>query len=769
MTPFAMVSLSVVTGLFGLWNLWLRRRLRARLAYRRFPDANPAPVIHADRDGGITYANLAARELISSLGSAPDRLPDAVRQRVEVALEKGAGILEGIRHEQQCFDFDLVEDGASIFLYGHDVTSRLERDRQLRDNEARKGAMLEAALDCIITIDIDGKVVEFNPAAEQTFGYQREEILGRCMAELIVPEHLRAAHQQGMATYRETGKGPVLGQRIEVEALRADGTVFPVELAITPIRLESGTLFTAYLRDITQRVESKRELEAASRAAVRANDLKTRFLASMSHEIRTPMTAIVGYSDLVSAGSVDPTEQSAWIRRIQQNAEYLLSLLDNVLDLSKIEAGELYMNEEPCSIHAILEDIDALMRPKADDRLLELTIAFETPIPLKVITDPVRVRQILVNLATNAIKYTETGSVRLAVSYAPGDDSVGRLEFAVTDTGAGIPAESLETIFRPFTQLSSSGVDQGTGLGLDISRRLAEMLGGALTVESEIGVGSTFRLALDVKSTGVGSAAKRSKAATNGTPRSSADATSELAGVRILVVDDVVDNVQIARYVLERSGAAVDVAANGMDCIEAVMRSQRDAAPYHVVLMDMQMPVMDGYEATEQLRLRGIEIPIIALTAFALVEDHEKCIEAGCNAYLSKPVVPAHLCSAVRAQLPEGFAPTTPERLQSTRIDDADFADVLAAYIARVPTVAADIHDSIRTGDAARTLRLVHGIKGSAGGYGFPQVTEVAARCEATLRDRPDLDPEQTTETLAPLLELLERVSASDEPAGEGS
>ncbi|HUY33308.1 MAG TPA: ATP-binding protein [Pirellulales bacterium] len=423
-------------------------------------------------------------------------------------------------------------------------------------------------------------------------------------------------------------------------------------------------------------------------AAENANRAKSEFLANMSHEIRTPMTAILGFAELLLADVEKPQNIKA-AQTIKRNGELLLQIINDILDLSKIEAGKFDVEPLPCSPRQVVADVLTLMRVRADAKQLPLEVAFEGPIPTMIRTDPFRLRQILINLVGNALKFTNAGRVLLATRRVGGDDDESRLQFDVIDTGIGMTAEQIDRLFRPFSQADSTTTRHygGTGLGLTISRRLAEMLGGDITVESVYGQGSRFRLTISTGSlagvdsiddaaeseahssqvaqlSAAQSSADQSSAAQLSAAQSSAAQSSAAqlsaaqwretpvvaAGIqlngRVLLVEDGPDNRRLTSYILIKAGAKVSFAEDGLEAVEKALstqpgwgRRQRDVCePFDLILMDMQMPVMDGYEATRRLRQQGYQGPIVALTAHAMRHDREKCFEAGCDAFVSKPV-----------------------------------------------------------------------------------------------------------------------------------
>ena len=370
-------------------------------------------------------------------------------------------------------------------FWAHMYRSQILLDRRaaadLRASELQKQAVIQTALDGVITVDADGLILEFNLAAESIFGCRREEMLGRPLVEkLILPDgHSQRAEDLFLPT--DATDVQSWAQHIEIYALRPDRTTFPAELSISPIRLPGKpSLYTAFIRDITKRKNAEFQLQQARESAEAANRSKSEFLANMSHEIRTPMTAILGFADVLledqdsSAMSGNRVEA---VRTIQRNGEHLLSILNDILDLSKIDAGKLTIASLECSPRAIVEDVVALMRVPSKAKGISLEVTYETALPSRIHTDPTRLRQILVNLTSNAIKFTEVGQVQIAVRLVT--DNTPRLEFDVIDTGVGMTLNQQARLFHPFVQADSTTTRNfgGSGLGLTISRRLAENLG----------------------------------------------------------------------------------------------------------------------------------------------------------------------------------------------------------------------------------------------------------------------------------------------------
>jgi len=519
----------------------------------------------------------------------------------------------------------------------------------LEASEALTRGILESMRDAIIVAHPDGTVAFHNGAACELFRTDPLWLSGTSLAELL-PSLDAAATEIGEgdadAAYNS-------GASLELEACAPDGTAVPVAITIGSFELAGAHLRTVVLRNIERRRREEQRLRGYARALERANaDLerarrkaeqaaaaKTEFLANMSHEIRTPMTAILGFTDiLLEDGTADAGERQDALRTIRRNGAYLLEILNDILDFSKIEANRLEIEEVPCAPARIFGDVVDLMRPRAQEKRVALRLEFDGEIPDRLVSDPVRLRQILLNLVGNAVKFTAAGHVRVIARY---DEPDRTLEFDVDDTGIGIAEGVLAEIFEPFRQGDSSMTRRfgGTGLGLAITKRVVERLGGAITATSQVGRGSTFRVRVPVHPvTSSNGVSEVPESDTPSTGRMRAALESLRATGQILVVEDGLDNQRVIRHVLEKAGYGVTMAENGLIGVELAQAALEEGTPFSVILMDVQMPVLDGYEATRRLRESGYTAPIIALTAHALPSERQRCLEAGCDAFATKPI-----------------------------------------------------------------------------------------------------------------------------------
>ena len=899
-----------------------------------------------------------------------------------------------------------------------------DQNAALRDSETRKGAIMEAALDSIVTMDAEGIVREFNPAAEATFGYGREEVLGRRLSDLVIPPRLREAHERGLRRYFETGDGPVLGKRIEVTAMRCGGEEFPVELAVVALGLGGQQMFTAYLRDISERrkaeqalaesekrfrsvvenlteivfqtdaeahwtylnpawqevtlysvgeslgksvldfalpedypqiaafyqplfegrEESRRgefryrakdggqrwvevftrvqrdeqgnitgfagsaqdvterrlaeerlrdqlhfiqelievipnpiyfkdasgrylgfnkaweqffghrredwigktvfelfapeqaamhdardrdllastsvqafetqvrdgagamrdtlynkavftkadgsiagiigvltdigarkqaeeELRQAKEAAEAANRMKGDFLANMSHEIRTPMNAIIGMTDLALDSDLD-AEQREYLGLVKTSADALLGIINEILDFSKVEAGHMEFENIPFDLHEVAELAERIVAHRAQEKGLKLACTIGDDVPDGVTGDPGRLRQILLNLLGNAVKFTERGEVALEVGLAEPSEGSALLHFAVRDTGIGIPAEKQGLVFEAFAQADTSTTRKygGTGLGLAICWKIVRSMGGQMWVDSQPGEGSTFHFTLRFGLAQV-AAGRRSE------PCAPAGGEATVHPLSILLAEDNAINQTLAVKLLERMGHTVALVDNG---IKAVAASA--SASFDLILMDVQMPELGGVEATQRIREAerplGRHTPIVAMTANAMEGDRERYLAAGMDGYVSKPIRASALKSAIGQALGASAGKVLPAA--STAVFDRDrmlqelggdaelYESIVAIFLDEHEGNVKALREALEQGDAERLHRIGHALKGSTGIFDARQVVEAALAVEQGCRNgRIDLAASRV-EALIEALEMLAQ-AFREERAGKAS
>jgi Amt family ammonium transporter len=541
---------------------------------------------------------------------------------------------------------EFTEAGIIAQQYNRVLDAEAASNDELLGQKERYESILEGVVDAIVTTNERGIIEEFNSAAETMFGYEADEALGN-RVNMLLPSPFADEQGAHLACYVTTRKNNVFGTDQEVVGRRKDGTMFPIQLSVSEIVTglhgtdEPSHLLTAIMRDLTQQKRAETDLVHAKEAAEAANRAKSEFLANMSHEIRTPMTAILGFNDILLDNAIEPEDADA-ARTVKRNGEYLIKLIDDILDLSKIEAGKLDVDRIDCSPGTIVADVATLMQVRATAKGVSLETRLDGSIPERIKTDPVRLRQILINLVGNAIKFTETGSVEIVTRLLNPRGEEPLLQFKVIDTGIGVAEEQIESLFLPFTQADSSATRQfgGTGLGLTICKRLAEMLGGDISMSSTPGKGSTVSVTVSI---GPLNDARQSVQAAESvietaTPRPAETTKAPLRTRCVLLAEDGPDNQRLIGFILKKAGAEVTLADNRQVAFDEATAANAAGQPFDVILMDMQMPVLDGYAATRQLRDAGYTAPIIALTAHAMTHDRRKCLDAGCDDYTTKPI-----------------------------------------------------------------------------------------------------------------------------------
>ena len=594
-------------------------------------------------------------------------------------------VMEFFSREPQHLEVDLLRMLGTIGSQVGLFIERTEVEAALRENEERTRLIIDAAIEAVITMDADGTITEWNAQAETTFGWSHQEAVGRNLAAVIIPPRHREAYERGLARYLETGEGPFLNKLIEVTALRRDGHEFPVELAVTPLRLDGAVIFNAFIRDITARKESQQALTAYAKQLERINqdldvalaqaqaatEAKSAFLATMSHEIRTPMNGVIGMTGLLLETDLTP-EQREYAETVRASGEHLLTIINDILDFSKIEAGKLDLEVIDFDLRNAVEECLELFGERVSAKGLNLACLFHADVPTALHGDPGRLRQILTNLIANAIKFTEKGDVVVEVRQAArgeGLEARGKgsstqegsnlsprtscpepvtLKFSVTDSGIGIAPEARARLFQSFSQADASTTRKygGTGLGLAISKRLVELMGGDIGVESEPGKGSCFWFTVRLKR-------QPEERRPRPVPR------ADLRGLRALVVDDKEINRRVLELYLKKWGLQGTITDSGESALGLLRESVTQGKPYDVVILDLDMAVMDGIQVAQTIMKDPTlaRVRVVLLTSAGRRGDAKAAVAAGVAGYLTKPVREAHLYDclvAVMGEWPEG-------------------------------------------------------------------------------------------------------------------
>ena len=601
---------------------------------------------------------------------------------------------------------------------------RREALSQVAQSDARAHLILDTAHDAFVGMDADSRIVSWNAQAEKTFGWTREEALGCNLAETIIPPAFREAHKKGMKRFLATGEAPVVNRRLELRGLHRNGHEFPIEITITlPMRRDDGYFFGAFLRDISDRLERDEALRSAKDAAEAATRAKSEFLANMSHELRTPLNGVIGYSQLLQRDRGLTNSQREALDAITKCGAHLLELINDVLDLSKIEAGRIDIEQTATDLPQLITDLGHVIGEAARRKGLVLNLSIDPDVPARVVLDGRHLRQILLNLLGNAVKFTAKGQVSLEI--ARNDDA---LTFAVADTGPGIDTGELSKIFEAFTQTSSGAAAGGTGLGLTISRHLLQVMGADLQVHSVVGEGSRFYFTLPLVAAG-------EDAALSGLSSAQPTLYARLAPgqqVTALVVDDSTVSRRILASLLESAGLQVITAAGGLEGIALAREHHPD-----VIFMDVKMADLDGFSATRRLVADEAtkNIPVIAVTASAFGNTKEAARDAGCVEYLPKPVRAEALFAALKTYLGVQFVTETDDKPAPTEV--VEFLPrhaVLAPHLREAAQIGAisDLHmiaSTLAIGDQI-DIALSRRISALVASFDFDGLRALAASLE---------------------------------------
>ena len=596
------------------------------------PDRGGIPAGHPPlkRFLGIPLYHANAFVGMVGLANRPEEYTEELFERLRPVTAAGAMMITALRVQRE----------------NERVAAELEALRQ------RNSELLSIAPSAVVCTDEDGNIVLFNKAAERLFGWSEAEAVGKPVDELIVPERLRLAHQVGLARHRATGKARILGRTVEVPALHKDGTEIPVEISLTRGLDAAKNLYMASFSDLTVRKRTQEALVRARELAEEANRAKMGFLAVVSHEIRTPLASIQGVAELLARSERLDKEEKSYLLTLQTATESLMSVLGDVLDMSKIDAGRMEVDAKPFSPReAIMNSISGFLL-QAKGKGLLLNVGKLDELPEIAISDASKFKQVLGNLLSNAIKFTFVGNISVSASYVAESAEAGRLVVSVLDSGVGIPKGQISKIFESFVQVdaSLSRSQGGVGLGLTICKRLCELMGGGIEVESSVGQGSRFNFWIRVLASAEQRAIMKPQDASMPsfeeetarieTPPGKSPAPGEPNSVRgrtVLIVDDNLSNQLILRKQLEMSGYSVCSAGSGMQALQIMEIEHLD-----IVLLDLEMPVMSGPEVVKRHRAREAKlnlkaVPIVALTGHAPAEFRQIAMEAGMNAYVTKP------------------------------------------------------------------------------------------------------------------------------------
>ncbi|MCQ8182393.1 PAS domain S-box protein [Methylomonas sp. SURF-1] len=611
-------------------------------------------------------------------------------------------------------------------------------------------AIVQTAVNGVVSIDSNGTIHMFNPAAEKLFGWRSEEIVGKNVS-LLMPEPDASAHDGYIRRFLEGRQSKILGTEREVIAQRKDGSRFPASLAVGHGIISEGRhIFVGFISDITLQKQAEQELRQAKEAAEAAAKAKANFLANMSHEIRTPMNTVIGFAEVALQDANLSNATRNHIKTILSSGRHLLSVINDILDFSKIEAGKIELESVCFNLPVAIQEALQIMSLRAAEKGLRIDLALEAGLPSHFVGDPNRLRQVILNLVGNSVKFTESGYISVSIGRA---EQPEMLHFAIADTGIGMTPEQTGRIFESFSQADATTSRRfgGTGLGTTISKQIVEMMGGRIWVESQLGVGSVFHFTVRLPEAVATDNCLYESAA----PRKLAYYSPRR--FKILLAEDVEANAKLASLRLEQQGHQVHWVKNGAEAVAAYRDSDFD-----LILMDLQMPVLDGIQATRQIRElerdRGRRIPILALTASVLNHERRESLAAGIDAIVGKPIDIDELLAQMENLTPAGFgianngnAPAIATEVAvdfaplaevadyrkglSNWLDPLIYADALINFAAQHGVDADKIQHHLAGGDSEAARRGAHALKGVAGNLALTEIAALAAAIDAELKN----------------------------------
>jgi PAS domain S-box-containing protein len=723
---------------------------------------------HEELDGQLFFDVLVRAD---SRETSRKRLEYGVTSRAASAFESEWITKSGEARRISFANVPMLNEAGDVQYYittGIDITDRYRADQELLKSEIRFRSLWEASCEPMFLTDGDGTILKVNAAFAAMLGTHANSIEGLAVTDLFEPEQreeIRACHRLAY----ESGNGERMFER-ELHFAQGRSGFFEHSLVRVDIPGQSPQMLFI-LRDVTERKRNAEELarakeaaEAANRELIEANRnleetgrlaremadraealsaAKSDFLANMTHEVRTPLNGILGMTGLALETDL-ASDQREYLELVKSSAEALLSLVNDVLDFSKYEAGKLGLDCVDFSLRAVVREVLRPLALRASVSGVAFESLIEDQVPERVIGDPLRISQVLRNLAGNAVKFTNQGKISVHVRSKSADESKAMLSFSVADTGIGVPPEKHHQIFEPFTQADGSTTRKygGTGLGLSISAGLVELMGGTIWVESEVGKGSTFYFTIPVD-------------LAPGIPLAATSAPGERAArkLRILVAEDNSVNQRLATRLLEREGHAVTIAGSGGEALEAVERCEHEPAAFDLILMDVQMPDMDGLEATARIRERESgshrRVPIVAMTAQAAESDRLRCLNSGMDAYISKPVNVPELMKIIDCVVPGGKSmhaniSSSEESSVETQLQQLDeslalsrvggdaelLKEVVELFLDDYPSTFEKIRNAVASRDATALEHHAHSLKGSVSTFGANRAFEAAFALE---------------------------------------
>lgn len=537
-----------------------------------------------------------------------------------------------------------LEKLSEVEKLNHALQKQIEETRKAEDlvrkNEATLSSIVSSTLDAIITINKQGEILRWNPAATETFGYEENEVLGKKLYEIVIPERFKKPVHQEFGKFLLEHQHQILNRRLELNVVRKGGIEIPAEFSITTVTHDNEIFFHGFFRDISDRKKREQEILMMKEKAEQAVVAKSEFLSVMSHEIRTPLNAVIGFSHLLLDNN-PRADQVEYLSILKFSGENLLNLVNDILDFSKLDSGKAELEGYNFSLKLLTDNLLKSFQPKAEEKSIRLSINYDPRLPETIKGDSVRIGQVLNNLFSNALKFTDTGAVSLDIRIVEETNSYYKTHFVVSDTGIGIPEEKQQKIFELFTQADGSTGRKygGTGLGLNIAQKIITLMGGELQVRSEPGRGADFFFTVPLMK------AEHATVRESKVLKPEAD-PQQLKNIKVLLAEDHKANSFLAKQFLQKWGAEVVIAENGKEALNYLSDQDID-----IVLMDLQMPVMDGFECAAIIRTTHPHLPILALTASRSEEIEARVYAAGMNDFVGKPFKPKELQAKILAHL----------------------------------------------------------------------------------------------------------------------
>ncbi|MEW6258602.1 MAG: response regulator [Thermodesulfobacteriota bacterium] len=622
--------------LSGERAVWIRDQNALTCLARRgdvpiapFLNGNPPCICwEAFSSGSIQTGSIDKTRCWGCLGSK-----SAVILALPIVAEDGMqGVISlGLREPLFCNDAETIAFFSELISVLGTVIAAIRQREQLLMDRMRYQTLLDTISDAMIHIDSDGIILSVNASAVRMFGYEPDDAIGRPVT-LLMAEPYRSCHDVFLRNYLNTGVRHIIGSERELNgAQRKDGTVFPVQLRVAETRIHGKPAFLALIQDLTERKEVERQLREARDQALASSRIKSEFLANMSHEIRTPMTGVIGMTEILLESGLTETQRD-YALTIQQSAASLLTIINDILDFSRIEAGKLHIDRVRFNLMTVLEDVVDLFSEMARTRQIEIGLLMDSHITLEVEGDPVRLRQILTNLVANAVKFTEKGDVLIRVTIEAETAETQKLRFSVSDTGVGIAPEHQKLLFQSFTQVDGAANRKhgGTGLGLAISKKLVELMGGEIGMESTLGVGSTFWFSIPLQ--------KRPEAF--GWEADTHEEEDIAQSIRCLIVDANATSRKILDHYLTNWNISHQAATDPTSALDMLRDAALAGTPFNLVLLDLAMPKTDGLMLAERIQRNDSfgRPKMILLSSLGGHVDPHALRDAGLDGFLTKPV-----------------------------------------------------------------------------------------------------------------------------------